>query len=119
MQMEAWMPDTIATYKLRGFVQDNNGEVLESVPGKIKMRIGGDGSRNKGAFAWFGIGHKCSIVDVELHLERNNPQQQNLLHIIVLMSSPHRKSSDAGWRERCNEVFCELRSYLAGAVVSN
>jgi hypothetical protein len=35
------------------------------------------------------------------------------------MSSPHRKSADPAWRERCNEVFCELRSYLAGAVVAS
>jgi serine/threonine-protein kinase len=106
------MPDVIATNKLRGFVHDNNGEVLESVPGKIKMRIGGSGG-----FSWLGIGRK-SIVDVELRLERNNTQQQNLLHITVLLTSPGRKSIDAVWRERCNEVFCELRSYLAGAVVS-
>lgn len=118
-QLEAWMPDAIATYKLRGFVQDNNGEVLESVPGLIRMRIGGDGSRNKSAFSWLGIGRKSSVVDLELRLERNNPGQQNLLHIVVLMSSPHRKSNDPAWRERCNEVFCELRSYLAGAVVAS
>lgn len=112
-QLEAWMPDTIASYKLRGFVQDVKGEVLESVPGVIKIRIGGKG------FSWLGLSRKADIVDVELRLERLNPQQPNQLHITVAMSSPHRKSSDPHWRERCNEVFCELRSYLAGAIVSN
>src|SRR5205085_6240776 len=29
-RMEAWMPDTIAGFKLRGFVHDHDGEVLES-----------------------------------------------------------------------------------------
>lgn len=117
-KLEAWMPDIIATSKLRGFVQDNEGEVLESVPGKIIMRIGAASSMH-GAFSWLGIGRKSGVVDLELRLERNNAQQQNLLHITVMMSSPHRKGSDAYWRERCNEVFCELRSYLAGAVVSS
>jgi eukaryotic-like serine/threonine-protein kinase len=112
-QLEAWMPDSIATYKLRGFVQDTNGEVLESLPGIIKMRIGGK------SVSWLGLGRKNGIVDLELRLERNNPHQENLLHIVVVMSSPHRKSSDSHWRERCNEVFCELRSYLAGASVSS
>lgn len=115
-QMEAWMPDTIATYKLRGFVNDNNGEVLESVPGMIRVRIGGDDAKNRGALSWLGIGRRTGIVDLELRMERSNPAQQNLLHIIVLMSSPHRKAGDANWRDRCNEVFCELRSYLAGTV---
>lgn len=118
-QLEAWMPDTIATYKLRGFVEDNGGEVFESVPGKIRMRIGGDGAKNKSAFSWLGIGRKSGIVDLELRMERNNPKQPNQLHVLVLMSSPHRKASDPAWRERCNELFCELRSYLAGAVVCN
>ena len=115
--LEAWMPDVIATNKLRGFVQDNNGEVLESVPGKIKMRIGA--LPNQSAFSWLGIGRTSGIVDVELRLDRNNPQQKNLLHITVVMSSPNRKGSDASWRERCGEVFCELRSYLAATVVGN
>ncbi len=118
-QLEAWMPDAIATYKLRGFVQDNQGEVLESVPGMIKMRIGGDGAKSRGAFSWLGIGRKSGVIDLELRLERSNPHQQNQLHILVLMSSPHRQSADPAWRERCSDLFCELRSYLAGSVVSN
>lgn len=112
-QLSAWMPDTIATYKLRGFVQDNNGEVLESVPGVIKMRIGAK------AGSWFGIARKAHVVDLELRLERSNPHQSNLLHITVLMTSPYRKAADPEWRERCNDVFCELRSYLAGAVLNS
>jgi eukaryotic-like serine/threonine-protein kinase len=115
--LEAWMPDVIATNKLRGFVQDNNGEVLESVQGKIKVRIGG--VTKKGAFSWLGINRRGSIIDVELRLDRNNPAQQNQLHITVLMSSPNTKPADACLRERCSEVFCELRSYLAATVVVN
>jgi eukaryotic-like serine/threonine-protein kinase len=115
--LEAWMPDIIATNKLRGFVQDNDGEVLESVPGKIKVRIGA--GRNQGAFSWLGISRRGSIIDVELRLDRNNPAQQNLLNITVLMSSPNAKASDGLWRERCGEVFCDLRSYLAASVVAS
>jgi serine/threonine-protein kinase len=117
-QLEAWMPDVIATNKLKGFMHDNNGEVLESLPGKIKMRIGA--APDHGAFSWLGLGlgRKSGVVDLELRLERNNPAQSNLLNIIVLMSSPHRKAADPSWRERCAEVFCELRSHLAATVVS-
>src|SRR5262249_42731506 len=59
-QLHAWMPDTIATYKLRGFVQDSNGEVLESVPGRIKMRIVA-GAKDQSAFSWLGIGKKSHV----------------------------------------------------------
>src|SRR5437016_2925561 len=42
-RLEAWMPERIAAFKLRGFVHDAGGEVLESVPGLIRVRLGGRG----------------------------------------------------------------------------
>jgi serine/threonine-protein kinase len=122
-QLEAWMPDVLASCKLRGFVNDMGGEVLESVPGKIRVRLGGPGSAldQRGGFAtWFGIRRKASIVDMELRLERNNPQQPSQLHITVVMSSPDRKAAmHPTWRDRCGQIFCELRGYLAGASVGS
>jgi serine/threonine-protein kinase len=115
-RMEAWMPDGIAKYKLRGFVQDHDGEVLESVPGRIRVRLGGKPVGDPGTLSWLvGLRKRPPTVDVELHLERNNPQHQSLLHITVQMTSPDRKSAvNAAWRERCTQIYCELRSYLAG-----
>lgn len=116
-QMEAWMPDAIATHKLRGFVHDFGGEVVESVPGVIRVRLGEQAQSSSAS--WFGFRKKTPIVDMELRLERLNTLQQNLLHITVLMSSPDRKiQSSPSWRERCNQLFCELRGYLAGASVA-
>src|SRR5262249_38090322 len=43
-QLEAWMPEKIAATKLRGFVHDAGGEVLESKPGRIKVRLGQRGT---------------------------------------------------------------------------
>lgn len=119
-QLEAWMPDVLATCKLRGFVNDMGGEVLESVPGKIRVRLGAaaNGSNSNGVASWFGIRKKASIVDMELLLERSNPKQPSQLHITVKMSSPdQRAGNNPVWRERCGVIFCELRGYLAGASV--
>jgi eukaryotic-like serine/threonine-protein kinase len=117
-RMEAWMPDAIATYKLRGFVHDMGGQILENVPGLIRVRLGGPGSTLNPGFNWFGLAGKNNIVDMELHLERNHPRQENLLQITVLMRPLTAKIfTDAHWRDRCNFIFCELRSYLAGASV--
>jgi len=119
-ELEAWMPETIAAYKLRGFVHDAGGEVVESVPGKIRVRLGGKGSPyhvSDGSFSWF-TSPKKTMVDLELQLERNSPTQENLLHIKVKMSSPYAKvASTAAWREQCTKIFCDLRAYLAGASV--
>ncbi len=120
-RLEAWMPDAIASYKLRGFVHDVGGEVLESVPGKIRVRLGGKGSIYevaRGPFAWFGIGRKDGLVDVELRLERTAPTQSSQLQITVLMTSPDRTIAvSPSWRRRCNQIYCDLRAYLAGASV--
>jgi eukaryotic-like serine/threonine-protein kinase len=119
-QMEAWMPDAIASYKLRGFVQDHDGQVLESAPGRIRVRLGappaGSGS---GAFAWFGLRRRDTTLDIELRLERSNPLQQNQLLITVLMSSPDVKGpGTAAWREHCGKIYCDLRAHLAAASVT-
>ncbi len=116
-QMEAWMPDAIASYKLRGFVQDYDGEVLESSPGRIRVRLGGHSSA--GAFSWFGLGRKAQVIDLELRLERVNPLQQSQLLITVLMTSPDQRGmANAFWRERCGQIFCDLRAHLAAASVN-
>src|SRR5918995_1431857 len=53
-QMEAWMPEAIAVMKLRGFVHDCGGEVLDCVPGLIRVRLGK--SRTPTTTSWFGFG---------------------------------------------------------------
>lgn len=121
-QMEAWMPDAIASFKLRGFVQDMGGKVTESVPGMIRVALGGPGSKgtSAGPLSWLGFRKKSDFVDMELRLERNNPTQQNQLHITVIMRAMDKKTAlSQAWRDRCTQVFCELRGYLAGASVSS
>ena len=112
--MEAWMPDAIASRKLRGFVQDFGGEVIESVPGCIRVRLGGDSS----SLSWLGFRRKTAIIDMELRLERAPVANHNTLHITVIMNAPDRKTAlNAEWRHRCNQVFCDLRGYLVGSSV--
>ncbi len=113
------MPESIAAYKLRGFVHDFGGEVLESVPGLIRVRLGGKSFQVSSPLSWLGIGRKTGIVDLELVLERSNLTQQNLLNITVKMRSLDQTAVvSSAWRSRCTQIFCDLRAYLVGASVS-
>jgi serine/threonine-protein kinase len=117
--LEAWMPEAVAAYKLRGFVNDAGGEVVQSVPGLIRVRLGGRGSAYRhpgtGALSWLGLGRKPGFIDVELHLERSDPTRESMLAITVAMRSSNGHTAlDAGWRARCNQVYCDLRAYLMG-----
>ncbi len=108
--MDAWMPETIAIMKLRGFVHDCGGEVLESVPGLIRVRLG-----KGGRIPWLGFGRR-SAIEVELHLHRIDPRNENRLTIHVLFRPAHvSQLADEAWRNRVGRIFIELRAYLMGA----
>jgi serine/threonine-protein kinase len=111
--VEAWMPETIATYKLRGFVNDVGGEVVESVPGRIRVRLGGRGS----AYAvrgWLGLGRKGGLIDMELQLQRPEVARDNQLRITVLLRPVNGGAADPEWRTRATQIYCDLRGYLMG-----
>ena len=113
--MEAWMPERIAIMKLRGFVHDAGGEVIESVPGLIRVRFGGRNSPTGGPLSWLGLRRTSNIVDVELHMHHANPAQPNQLTVHALFHPSHPTLlADRAWRHRCTQIFVELRSYLMG-----
>jgi serine/threonine-protein kinase len=117
--LEAWMPEVIAAHKLRGFIHDVGGDVLESVPGRIKVRLGGKGSvyliPGRSSFSWLGLGRRSGLIDMELRLQRAESSRDNLLRIIVLLRPMAGEvGSDASWRQLCNQIYCDLRGYLMG-----
>lgn len=118
-QLEAWMPETIAAYKLRGFIQDVGGEVVESVPGRIRVRLGGKGSvyeaPQRGSLSWLGIGRRPTNIEMELRLQRPDEGRGSQLRIMVILRPPNAAVfTDPAWRQLCTQIFCDLRGYLMG-----
>ncbi|MBY0523313.1 MAG: serine/threonine protein kinase [Gemmataceae bacterium] len=113
--LEAWMPEKIAVYKLRGFVQDAGGAVVESTPGLIRVRLGKRGSIYQApGVSWFGF-TKAGQIDMELRLQQADTSRGNKLHItVVLTVVGHNAAEDAEWHARCDQVFIDLRAYLMG-----
>ncbi len=112
-RLEAWMPEPIAARKLRGFVRDCDGEVLESAPNLVRVRLG---QTPANSLSWFGFGRRASgPIELELHLSRADPRQENKLTIDVRFPAPHASLlTDAAWKSRCTKLFIELRAYLMG-----
>jgi serine/threonine-protein kinase len=107
--LEAWMPEAIAKYKLRGFVQEVGGEVIESVPGMIRVRLG------HRSFSWLGLARRSGVIDMELRLQEADPTRAGLLDITVVMRPVNaRLMQDAEWRARSDHVFIELLAYMMG-----
>ncbi len=114
--MEAWMPERIAIMKLRGFVHDVGGEVVESLPGLVRVRLGGRKAAAGGSLTWLGFGKRTgNAIDLELHLHHLDPGLPNKLTVHVLFRPSHPSLlSDKGWRAKCTQTFVELRAYLMG-----
>ena len=74
-QMEAWMPESIAVVKLQGFAHDADGQIVESVPGVVRMKLGPNGkiaraSRRPMTPALPSYGRCRSMIAPARHSER-------------------------------------------------
>jgi serine/threonine-protein kinase len=115
--VEATMPESMAMVKLKGFIYDLGGEVVESVPGLIRVRIA-DRSAPKqpaGVFGWMSAAPKQpeAPTDLELHMERRDPAQANKLTITLVMR-PGGGPITPEWRNRCTQISRDLQAYLMG-----
>jgi serine/threonine-protein kinase len=121
--IEAFMPEAMAMIKLKGFVYDLGGEVVESVPGMIKVRLidGRAERKRESLMGWTsGVSRPAAVVaqqgqvsDIELHMERRDPVQTSNLTITLVMR-PTGGLATVEWRNRCNQVSRDLQAYLMG-----
>jgi serine/threonine-protein kinase len=123
---EASMPEAMAMVKLKGFIYDLGGEVIESVPGLIRVRLAERKPPTKsGLFRrLLGAGEEDggrrtnvllapSSTDLELHMERRDPAQASRLTITLVMR-PGGGMVTPDWRNRCHNISRDLQAYLMG-----
>src|SRR5262245_3803137 len=123
-QIAACLPQKNPLSKLRGCVHDALGEVIESESGLIRVQLGVHPSFKPGHEPTFfgrrrGDPLYRTPLDVELRLQHVDPEQENRLLVTVAFQPPDRYTFDnAGWRKRCERVFCDIRAYLMGQAES-
>ena len=123
-EFEATMPERMAAAKLRGFVEDFNGEVLASEPGRILMRLGmprgaQPSTEGSGLLGWIATLRRPSVargqepIEVELHMEKPDPSLPRLTVAAAYRPLKHYQPRDATlWRTRCEKLNTMLRQYL-------
>jgi len=128
---EATLPEKLAALKLRGFIEDVNGQVVESEPGLVKVRVEmparykepparGGGS---GVFAFLSgvirtpaAGPSPSIrgkepIEMELHLKKMDASKVSVL----VTFHPIREfppNDPEVWAERCEAYYTHLRRFV-------
>jgi serine/threonine-protein kinase len=112
--LEAYMPHAIAEHKLRGFVQDAGGELLESIPGLICVRLGDEETKyelKKGLFSWFD--RRTGLIEMYLRVRAADQDRLNTVVLTVLLRSlDGLPPDDPDWRVRCGRIAQDLRGYL-------
>jgi serine/threonine-protein kinase len=117
-RLEACMPEAMAMLKIKGFLHDLGGEMVESEPGRVRMRLAGPAPKAGGGWLrWLGGGGETAVAqagtDVELHMERPDPAQPNRLRITLLLR-PDGGLATPEWRGRCDCIGRDLQAYLMG-----
>jgi serine/threonine-protein kinase len=121
-EFEADMPEAMAMLKLRGFLHDLGSQVIESVPGKIRVRLGQPEAPKKksGIFSLLernerksGVLQMATMTDVELRMERRDPARPSMLTITLIMR-PGGGMANLEWRTRCQKIGADLKAYLMG-----
>lgn len=122
-ELEAFMPERIAVVKLRGYVDDVGGEMVESVPGMIRVRFGQKGcqyqcqTKASGALSWIGLsGPKNHLISVELRMRKVEGGQSSQLKITMLIKpEAGGKAPDTPlWKACCMAIYKDLKAYLMG-----
>lgn len=115
-QMQAWMPQVVASYKLTGFINDVRGELVESQPGRLRVLFGAKGTPYAApSSGWniFASGKPDIELDLQLY-ESTDPKTRNQVWIAVQLKYIGKKLQPE-WRERAEAIFRDLRAYLIGA----
>jgi eukaryotic-like serine/threonine-protein kinase len=124
-KFEAWMTEQVAAIKLRGYLNDIGGEVIESMPGLIRMRVRRTRTiipeaPKSGILSRLAAGktskpaEEVSFVPMDVYMEKPPSGQAGML-LITVQLRPGSLSLSALSAERrawCDKKLMELGAYL-------
>ncbi len=97
--IEARMPESMAMLKLKGFIHDLGGQVVDSVPGLIRVRLAEPvGEKKASLFGWMerrpALQTAPASTEIELHMQRPDPSQPGRLVVTLVLRG--QRGGDAG-----------------------
>jgi serine/threonine-protein kinase len=113
-RIQAWMPRTIASVKLAGFIQDARGEVIENSPGRVRVILGAKNTAYRPTrVGWFSVAR--ADIEMELQIfESTNPLRRNQVWVTVILRYLGRNLTE-DFQRRGDRIFRDLRGYLIGS----
>jgi eukaryotic-like serine/threonine-protein kinase len=122
-RFEALLPPKLAAMKIKGFVEEVGGTVIDSEPGHIQISIGlpGNGptkTTRSGVIGWLtsmrgGRGVRPGEEPIEIHLRLQNLDSNRVAVAAAYRPYPEYLPDDADeWQARCEQLHNILRMYL-------
>jgi serine/threonine protein kinase len=124
---EATLPEKLAALKLRGFIEDVCGEVLESEPGLIRVRVEMPAgykepqkrSSGSGVFAFLsGVVRALPTlpsgkepIEIELQMKKLDANKVAVL-VAFRPVKPFLPTNQTTWSERCEAYYGHLRKFI-------
>lgn len=123
-QFEAALSPKMAAVKLRGFVDDVRGAVVDSDPGVIRMRVDlpegyleQNNTTRSGLMGWISAMRKVEAIKgeepIEVAMQMQNVDANRVAVFVSFAPMKEFMPTDLSlWRERCETLYNLLRSYL-------
>jgi serine/threonine-protein kinase len=123
--LEAWMPEQIAAVKLRGFLDEAGGDVVESVPGLVRVRfpwrrIAAPQPAAGGLWSRLGLAKQAAPVPefdwahMDVHFEKPAAHEPSRLLLKVRFRPEQAVPEEAAahWQAWCELLHGNLKGYL-------
>jgi serine/threonine-protein kinase len=116
---EVTMPEAMAVLKVKGFIHDLGGKVIDNEPGRIRVQVGGGPPSAEKRWGWTSQEARAAataaqpLTDLEVQMQRLQTEASDALTITLLMRPP-RGLVRPEWRTRCQQLARDLAAYLMG-----
>jgi serine/threonine protein kinase len=121
-KLNVTMPEAMALVKIKGFIHDLNGEIVESIPGMIRVLIPqkakAASSTGSGILGWLHADRPAQpdpadALEMKLLMEKNPQDRAGGMTIkLVLRQRGMQNRSKARSQARSEKLFRDLQAYL-------
>jgi len=112
--LEAYMPEGSAAYKVKAFVEEFHGKLLETKPGLMRLWFRAPTKESKSLLSLIGLRRRVGPIEVELRMAHRDTANKNRLSITVLFRPEGGGQAPdlPEWRARCQQIHQGLKRYL-------